>query len=1076
MKKLFKIVFIFLVTNLLILADENQGTMSVLLFSSGKPLVSNEVKVNGKKSFMTDKDGALSVTLNAGKHQIEIYGKDTKGVALGYFKKTVLIKEGRDTQVIATLSKEGADSIDIDTPVAISKVKNIKKEDISGTGTIKGTVLSSQGGTAVSGARVFVRGTSVDTRTDENGHFSAIVPSDVKLSISVVHSAYSAQTLANVQVKKGAVVRRTIKLTPASMELEEFVVLSPKIEGSLSDIINEEKKMSAIVNIIGSEEFSKKGDSSAANALKRVTGVTLVGGKSIYVRGLGERYSNVELNALPLPSPDPTKRVVPLDIFPASMIGSMKVQKSGTADIPASFGGGYIDMRTKNRQEDDYTQIGFGLKGNINTGKDVVSHTGSSFDWSGYGNGYRNIPTDILNHATVVVGDPINVFSRTDLGGGNSAGGEARLLQMTKDFVYRDYSVFQEALPFGSAFDIEVLRNFEIDEENKISVFANYGYSQEHVYREENFFNYLYDINSRPVSLISDGIQRISESEYTQSAMLNVDYVFSDVLHIKYTKLFTHVGEKLTRETEGVFGSNFEYQYYTYLDWSERTLNTDQLSGDFDYELFNKKNTFSFAVEYATAKLNQPNNIVMQDVRVGANPAEHERRYFAGGQNFLSQKILSEDSVFALNVDNKTEYEVFSDEDYFHIGLSYSNKERISQNQRFFLDRKGGSSIADYTDISGGNPEGLLDTHIRNETNYDNLPFTVASLFDSSDYFDAEILETNTFINTFVKPQENLEVMAGIRYVNLTQNLFEYIEDRQDNRRIVIRENKILVNNFFPSASVKYEYDEENIFDMAFSSTFITPDLREFSEGLFFHPYEVAVVRGNPDLNSTLIYSADFKYSHYFSQSEYIKVGLFYKYMDKPIEDTELVSSSIPIFSYMNSDFATLYGLELDTRKNLDFLGASAASAIKPYLGSLSNYYVSANFSLTESEVTLQEVQVPLLTTNHRQLQGLSQTVFNATLGYDAEGRSATLSYNHMGERIRRVGLVNVQGVRFGDTLETPPKFLDFVWIEKFSNGFTGRVKVGNILDDETVWVRDQKELRNFKTGQTLDFKVSYKF
>ncbi len=1076
MKQLFKILFAFVMTSASLLAIGSKGTMSVLLFSNGKPLVSNEVKIDGKKSFMTDKDGALSVTLATGKHQIEIFGKDANGIALGYFKKTILIKEARDTEVIATLSKKGRDTIDVDIPVDITAAKESKSKKVEGTGTIQGTVLSSEGGTGIVGARVFVRGTSIDIRTDANGHFTARIPSGIQLSISVVHSSYSAQTISNVRVKKDGIIRRTIKLTPASMDLEEFVVLAPKVEGSLSDVINEEKKMSAIGNIIGSEEFSKKGDSSAASALKRVAGVTLVGGKSIYVRGLGERYSNVELNSLPLPSPDPTKRVVPLDIFPASMIGSMKVQKSGTADVPASFGGGYIDMRTKNKHEDDYIQIGFGLKGNIYTGKEVITHTGSSSDWTGFDNGYRNIPTDILRHAEVVVGEPINVFSRASVGNGNIAAGEARLLQMTKDFVYRNYSVLHEPLPLGGTFDIEALKNFEIDEENKISVFSNYSYSQEHTYREENFFNFLYDIHSKPVSLIAEGILRIAESEYTQSAILNVDYMFSDVLHLKYTKLFTHVGEKSTRENEGVFGSNFEYQYYTFLDWSERTLTTDQLSGDLDYELFNIKNTLNFGVEHASARFNQPNNILMQDVRVGATPAEYERRYFAGGQNFLSQKILSEDNVFALNVDNKIEYELFSDEDYVQVGLSYSNKDRISQNQRFFLDRKGGSSIPDYTDLPGGNPEHLLDIFVRNETNYDNLPFVIASLFDSSDFFDAEILETDAFINTFVKPYDNLEVMTGVRYVNLAQNLFEYIEDRQDDRRITIRENNIFVNDFFPSTSVKYKHDDDNIFDFAFSKTFITPDLREFSEALFFHPYEVAVIRGNPDLNNTLIYSVDFKYSHFFTQSEYVKAGVFYKYMDKPIEDTELVSSSLPIFSYMNSDFATLYGIELDARKNLDFLGSSVDATIKPYLGNISNYYVSSNFSFTESEVSLQEAQIPLLTTNHRQLQGLSRTVFNATLGYDIEGRSVTLSYNHMGERIRRVGLVNVQGVRFGDTIEIPPKLLDFVWIEKFDNGFIGKVKIGNILDYQTVWIRDKKELRNFRTRQTIDFKVSYKF
>ena len=141
------------------------------------------------------------------------------------------------------------------------------------------------------------------------------------------------------------------------MELEEFIVLAPKVHGSLTSVMAEEKQSNAITNILSSEQMSKKGDSSAASALKRVTGVTLVDGKNVFVRGLGDRYSNIEMNSMPLPSPDPTKRIVPLDIFPSGVISSMKVQKSATADIPASFGGGYIDIRTKDSAKDDYVKL-----------------------------------------------------------------------------------------------------------------------------------------------------------------------------------------------------------------------------------------------------------------------------------------------------------------------------------------------------------------------------------------------------------------------------------------------------------------------------------------------------------------------------------------------------------------------------------------------------------------------------------------------------------------------------------------------------------------------------------------------
>ncbi len=1076
MKKLVQLLLLTTLPLVVMASELKEGTLSVLLFSEGKPLGVNEVKIDGKKVFKTDEDGAVKIPLVAGRHQIEIFGKNAAGENLGYFKKPVSIKEGRDTEIIATLSKTGTDSIDIDTPVDVAASVEREAEKATGEGTLAGQVLSSEGNTPIAGARVFVRGTAVDVRTDEKGRFSAKVPSGKRLSISIVHSAYSAQTIGGIVVKKDGTTSRTVKLTPASMELEEFVVLAPKVEGSIADVIAEEKQSNAIANIIGSQEFSKKGDSSAASALKRVTGVTLIGGKSIFVRGLGERYSNVELNSLPLPSPDPTKRVVPLDLFPSSMIGSMKVQKSGTADIPANFGGGYIDMRTKTPSKDDYIKIEVGANGNSHTGENVISYEGSDSDWTGYDDGYRDIPSDILAYSAVTIGEPINDFSRTDLGNGDRAIGEERFLQMTQDYAKRNYGTFMESLPLGGSFNIEGLRNFEFENDHKISVFGTYNYKQVNTYLEEQFLSYRYDTESKPVSIISDGIQRRATSTYEQNAMLNIDYAFSDVLNIKYTKLFTHVGEKSTRETEGVFGSNFDYQYYTYLDWEERELNTDQLSGDFDYELFNRKNTLRFGLEYASATLEQPNNFLYQDIRRGETEEEYERLYYTGSQNFLGKRIESEDNVWAFNLDNKIEYGFFSDEDYMQFGISHSSKDRNSEYQRFYLKKNGGHGIDNYDNLPGGDPEGLLDTYVRSVTDYDHLPFLIDSLFDSSDYYDAEVTQTDLFFNMLAKAYDNLEFMFGARYVSLKQILFEYVEDRNDGGKVKVEEPSLEIDDLFPSLSVKYTYDEENIFDFALSKTFIIPDLREFSSGTYFHPYDVANVHGNPDLNNTIIYSVDLKYSHYFSEDEYFKVGVFYKYLDDPIEDTQLNSSSLPIYSYENSDYATLYGLEIDGRKSLDFFGSGARSSMRPYLGDMYNYYISANFSYTESDVTLGEEQVALLTSNHRQLQGLSNIVVNTTFGYDHEDRSVTLSYNKMGERIRKVGVINEQNVRFGDTKEQPPSLLDFVWIENFSNGFAGKLKIGNILDSETIWTQDDKEIRNFKTGQTLELKVSYKF
>ncbi|MDM5271536.1 carboxypeptidase-like regulatory domain-containing protein [Sulfurovum sp. zt1-1] len=1084
MKKLLHILLLVIVPLAAIASEGERGTLSVLLFSDGKPLVGNEVKIDGKLFFQTDKDGTVMVPLTTGRHQLEIVGKSESGQNLGYFKKPIEIKKNRNTEVIATLSKTGADSIDIDIPVAVAASEKRKDEIATGEGKLVGTILSSEGNTPIAGARIFVRGTSVDVRSDENGRFAATVPSGKSLSISVVHSAYSAQTIGGIVVKKDGVTSKSIKLTPASMELEEFVVLAPKIEGSLADVMQEEKKSSAVTNILGSEEMSKKGDSDAASALKRVTGVTLVDGKSIYVRGLGDRYSNIEMNSMPLPSPDPTKRVVPLDIFPSGVISSLKVQKSGTADIPASFGGGYVDIRTKDNISDDYIKVSMGLKANSYTGDNVIGYQGSSTDWTGFDNGYREISQDLLDLTDVVVGEsPISFTTRYFL--------REDLSRFMQEYVGdRKYNLTNDPLPFGGSIGAEVSQHYDIDDENKITVFANYDYSQDHQYREEQLYKYAINQTipdnpdaapeDRIYSTLNDlpsnsGVALRSSSEYSQAGIFNVGYTFADVLNLKYTKLYTHTGLKGTKLSIGEFGSNQNeiFSYYD-LEWEERTLQADQINGDFAYELFNKKNAFSFGLESAQAELNQPNNYryiyVDDDGLDSGAPA-----YLQKTSNQFAKRLVSDDKVQAYYLKNKFFVDLFSEEDYIDIGYSSSNKKRKSKMNSLGIKINGDET--EFTD----DIDTIYDEYVRPDIWFDDRRFTLENYTQAKNYFDANVDESSLYLSTFLKPTSALDVLVGVRQVNVEQTTTSYYlysrrehpgedYDPSKNNTYQKYDRTLELNNeLFPSASLKYSFNEENTLDAAYSKTYILPDLREASSGIYSHPYEIADVKGNPDLKNTIINSYDLKYSHYFSDTESIKLGLFYKKLDDPIEDTQESSSSLPIYSFQNSKSATIKGIEIDGRKRLDFLHRF-----------LSDFYLSGNFTYADSKVTLSDDQKEKLSTDGRQLQGLSKTVLNVALSYEQNQRSFTLAYNKMGARIRKVGLKDFESgiLAYPDYMEDPASLLDFIWIENFTNGLSLKLKLGNLLNEETVWYQQDQDhaYKTFKKGRDFKASVSFKY
>lgn len=1060
MKKVNNIVLVLFLGSGSLLAEEilKTGTVSIFVLKNGKPLYNNEIIIDNSKTVHTDRDGWIKERLHVGKHQLQVFGREQNGTNIGYIKKPFVVKRDRDTQIIATFDVQNVlNAFEVDTPIGEGDQNSTLIDKSTGKAVIEGVVFISKSNTPISGARLFVKGTDIDARTDASGKFSVEVPSDVNLSISVVHSAYSARTINDIKLKNGETSTQRIELTPASMELEEFVVLAPKIEGSIASVMAEEKESSSIANILGSEELSKKGDSSAAGALKRVTGITLVGGENVYVRGLGERYSNIELNSLPLPSPNPQKRVVPLDIFPAGVIGSLKVQKSASADIPSNFGGGYINIRTKDQTKDNYVKVSVGINANSDTGSDYHSYKGSDSDWTGFDDGYRDINSEILDATTVYLGERLKYFT-------TSYFTPEELVKFTQDFVNRDYSVKKESIPLGYGTSIEVSQKYNYNDDHQFALFANYGYTQKHSYSEEAYLGYSYSQSAGTLYKNADryGTNQISSDEYSHGGIFNLGYTYKDFLRMKYTKLYTVNSEKNTRISEGIQGSNYDYFIRYYLNWEERVLNSDQITGEYEYDLWNFYNVFGFGAEIATATLWQPNNYNYDYIT--ENGITHLNTY---STNNIADSLDSQDDMLAFYINNKTYLDLFTEDDYVDVGFSVSNKERTSRKNKYSLYK---NTQIDFSTLDlTQDIESIYDQYVRADYEYAELPYYIGTMFTDADYFDAEVNEYNFYLNSLIKPHEQFEVLAGLRYVDLTQTVYQYEEDRTNpdmskRRQIQLAPTELTVSDVFPSISIKYKLTDDHHFDIAASKTFIVPDLREFTSGSYAHPYEVADIVGNPDLENTTIYNLDLKYSFYISDTESIKTGLFYKYLDKPIEDTQIYSSSLTRYSFDNADNAVLYGFELDGRKNLDILKEE-----------LANYYVSGNMSFTESDVTLRKEQEATFTTNHRQLQGLSRVVVNATLGFDNKQRSIALSYNKMGERIRKVGLIDGQD-RYPDYIEVPPTLLDFAWTERFKNGFEMRAKIGNILDDETVWKQGDNITNSFKTGQTYSFGASYKF
>jgi len=1030
------------------------GELSLYVLKDGKPLPKQQVvlyklpdvqpnefqaveAMPKAAEFMTDEQGYLSAGLPKGKYQLQLIAREN-GVAQAFVKKNFVIAPAKQTQIILSLKTNNTlEFADMEAPeliqdAAAEQTKALEK------GSVALTLLSSEDDTPVVGARIFVPGMKVDAVSDKKGQVIVELPEGNR-TISVIHTAFSSQNV-KVTVRPNDMVMKTVELSPASMELEEFVVLAPHVEGSIAAMIAEEKNSEAIANIVGSEQMSKQGDSTAASALKRIAGVTVIGGKDVYIRGLGDRYSSTELNGMSLPSPNPVKRTVPMDMFPAGVIGSLEVQKTFTPDISGAFGGGYVNVRTKKTTTDDYAQLKVGVKMHSTYGQNVTTYQGSDTDWTGYDDSYRPFPTSFTDSLLPSVGKNPPSITQTDP-------------QLQKLYQKRDLNAKSTTVPLGGEMGVEVAKSYTIADEHELSFLANYGYKTTPEYVKYTSYDYLISADGKQSSKPDNtAVNDFYRDTIQHGGIFNTAYKFRN-FDMRYTMLYVLNTLDQTRDVTGTFGENNSNEHQYYFEWQERQLWINQITGGLDYD-FVVKNRFDFGAEYATANEYVPNDVYYNYKQYFADaPYVFERPDSQLTYNYRT----TDDEVFNIFLKNKAFVPILSEEDYLEAGINVETKSREGRRVEVQVQ----STLRD--DATTSQP---IDTTI----DYDDGNQLNSQLSSQpKDNYNAELDKNAIYVKGLLKPTDAIDITYGARYVNLSQSVDQY-QTKQN--RVVIENNSLEFDKLLPSLGVKYVMDERNQFRFAYSQTFIYPDFREFVDAEFIHPVFLAKVSGNPNLVETDIQSVDFRYDYYFNETDSLTTSLFYKYMDNPIEDTTaFTTGTLPRFSFDNSKSADLAGVELSWYKHLGF--------ITDYLEDL---VFSGNYTYIYSKVQLTDAQKAKFVTQDRGLQGLSPQVINLSLTYDLmDKRSINLSYNKMSKRLMRVALKNGDVILGLDDYEIPPNLVDFTWIEKFNSESLGTdlaltFKVKNMLDDETKWVRGSETTLKYKTGREYTLSLSAKF
>ncbi|MCH2110370.1 MAG: TonB-dependent receptor, partial [Polyangiaceae bacterium] len=953
----------------------------------------------------------------------------------------VAIGQGETTQILATVDGSGALKYeDIEAPdIGLEQEPTPEKEDKEELrpGKIVGQVIDSETQRPVAGAQVYVRGKEAALTTDSEGRFEVEVLQGDH-AISVLQSGYASQTEENIIVEPEQPTEVKLSLNPSSAELEDFVVTAPYVQGGVSSGIAEEQQSSAVQDVIGAEQMSKSGDSDASSALGRVTGLTVVGGKFVYVRGMGERYSSTLLNGAQVPSPEPERRVVPLNLFPTTVLESVVVQKTYSPDMPADFGGGVVQLRTRSYPEEFLFKVGGSL--NAITGTSFTqgpSYQGSPTDWLGFDNGSRNRSSELA--AVSKRGEPVTIGNRFE------PGVTAEEMAALGRSLPNSWNTSQKTLPPGGKLNITVGDSLQLGK-MPFGYVAAAQYSNDTQRRTET---------RRTVGVSGDDLTVNSSYDIDRvnnnvgiTGMLGLGLEFLPNQNIFSNTMILRNSDNLSLEAEG-FGQETP-ERLSRLRFVERQLFTQQLRGEHVFEALNNFQA-NWRFVYSNASRSEPDRRDYRYDQIDNLPGEPYLVSVRGGaiQRFYSDL---DDKIFEGGLD--LTYPIAWTEDIITkikggAMLLDRSREVTTYRYQYYvdsflpLDQRNDLRAQDLETIMA--PENIRTDGVTfGETTGEDEPYNASQKLRAG----YGMVETPLGV-------ESLNLMAGLRYESSLQNVNSINENADLNK-----------GDWLPAATLTWAFIEDMQVRGGYSKTVSRPDFRELALARFFDVESSTEIIGNPNLKRATIQNFDVRWEWYLSSQETLSIAGFYKAFDSPIETVILAGSSTKQ-SWQNADSATNAGLEFEARKNLGFTKA------------LENFYIATNLSLIKSSVKLPppgEAGAAVNTSSDRPLEGQSPYVVNVQFGYDADlgddgNLSTTILYNQAGRRI-----VGVGSNQAPDQYEESVPRLDFVLRHKIDDHFTWGFKAQNLLNPKREVTQGDVLIRSFRTGLKFTLGATYTY
>ena len=896
------------------------------------------------------------------------------------------------------------------------------------TGRIVGRVIDASTGQGLTDVGVQIVGTTLGTMSGVDGRFAiAAVPAGT-VTIQVRRIGYVPKSVTGILLDAGQTLEQSVTMTQATVQLQAVQTTASAERGTVDEVLDQQRTATGIVNAVTAEQIARSPDSDAAQAVQRVSGVTVQDGRYVFVRGLGERYTTASLNGARIPSPEPEKRVVPLDLFPSGLIQTITTTKTFTPDQSGDFSGAQVDIKTlefpARRQVTYSLTTGFNTRA---TGSEVLMAPRAGGERLAWVSGQRNIPWLLA-----AVGN----FQGIDLNQGDKN-------LLISSFRNSWTPLTGQALPNVSA-SMSVGGNDPLlGHRVGYLLSGTYSLSQD---EKSNQVRARADRGSTPGS--TREIDRFEGATGTSSVLwgglVNLSTMLGATTRVMLNNTYNRTSDNDARSEAGSFESDGIRARIDRLQYVERSVRSSQLAAEHQAS---ERHRLDWSATASAVTRDEPDRSEFVSVLERATPNGPEQSLWLNTGNQGAVRTFS--TLAEKSNEGRASYQLtFPWRGARHsvkVGGLYRTTDRDADTRAFSI-----SAAAAPRAVRALPPEQLFDGRYSQGamTVFDVAPLGQGGAYSARDRLAAGYLMTELGITDRVRFVGGARVERDNVTVNAVSTLGSPVTTEKT------------WSDVLPSAAINVKLTEAQSLRLSASRTLARPEYRELAPIASRDVLGGDNVEGDPDLERTRISNADLRWEWYPNSGEVVSIAVFGKRFDAPIERVYRAVSGTRVVFYTNAAGADNYGVEVEARKSMGFLGRPLVPLV-----------AHTNVTVMESRIDLGETTASA-TNENRRMVGQSPYVVNAGLTYSpgTGATSATLLVNRIGERIDAAG-----DQPLPDVIESARTALDFSLRFPVRKTLSARFDAKNLLDEPYETVQGTVIRESYRAGRVFQIGLVWR-